>query len=398
MRNRNYFALIGASLILASCGISKQENLYADYDDVYNQKGRYVPQAELAAKATLDTTQEDYYDPDYSSTGKKYAVNDYDEDDYYYASRIRRSNCNNNYNYYNPYYTSPYYSNNYYGNCWSCNNNYWMGGSSLIMGYGYGYPNYGYGYGNPYYGYGYGNPYGGYGYPYGGYGYGNPYYGYGNPYYGYGNPYYGNGGGYEQSNTYFGHRGGIGTGNSQGGSYRPRRADVNPTTGVTEGSGYQTRSLNRGTYTPGQSGSMISSVSHTNKPVGTQEKPVVKNNLPALSNSNVRTENRKITSSRAESAWSSGQVNRPNSTVRGNNYSSGNSTRPTTNTRPAYNSEPVRNNGNYSPSTPVNRGGGYSNGGGGGNVRGGGHSTGGNSGGGGHSTGGGHSSGGRSHR
>lgn len=337
-----------SAALLASCGLSEQARIYEDYDDVYSQSGRAVTgnnESTLASnKASLDTTMEDYYDPTYGegsvaerSSANRYD-NYYDEDDYYYSSRMRRYNSCGNYNYFNPYYSNPYYG-GYANNCWNCNtwgygNNSYYYGNSWGWGYGsnYYYGNSYYGYGNPYYGNSYyGNPYYGYGNPY--YGYGNPYYGYGTPYYGY--PNYGNnwGGGNEYgNNTYYGHRDGIGSGNYNNNSYstRPRRPEENGNTSTEAAEGYNTRVMQKPVYSEASRGNFVSrpvSNSASERPV-ISARPVEKtdvlrtNGKPAAGmQQNTQRTNQQSANTRTNinpdrSAWSTGGGNTRTETQR----------------------------------------------------------------------------------
>ncbi|HRE98165.1 MAG TPA: hypothetical protein PK637_15485, partial [Flavobacteriales bacterium] len=132
-----------------SCGLSGKSDLYADHDDVYTQRGRYVQGGTVATtsntKSTIDTTEQDYYDPSYSgATAATNTRSTYDEDDYYYSNRMRRSGSCGNYGYYSPhYYTSPCYSCGGYGyNPYGNGYNNWGNNS---WGYNpYGYNNWGY--------------------------------------------------------------------------------------------------------------------------------------------------------------------------------------------------------------------------------------------------------------
>ncbi|MBK7213402.1 MAG: hypothetical protein IPH88_08960 [Bacteroidales bacterium] len=169
-----------------------------------------------------------------------YSSDSYFMDDYYdyaYSARMRRFHDNH---YYGSYY-SDYYTNSYWYDY-----NPWNWGTSIYMGYNWGYPGLysswyypGYSWGgyydwwNPYY------SYGGFGYNYG---YWNGYYdGYWNGYYGGGwaENNYGNGG--HNGRNYHGHRGSVGTSGGLAGNSRGLRSGSEYDNQLVRGSNYNDR-------------------------------------------------------------------------------------------------------------------------------------------------------------
>ena len=181
-----------ALLTLGGCASSSYLTTTENDGMYYSSSDKVVAAAPAAVAGDPDGNSADVVNPDYTGSTAS-APAEYYDDDYYYASRLRRFHSpyrGPSLGYYDFMYTDPFY----YG------------------GAGYGYPAYGYSpYGpvgyydpfyRPYYGYGgltinigigFGRPFGvpyGYGYGYNPYGYCYSPYGY-SPYgYGYGNGYY----------------------------------------------------------------------------------------------------------------------------------------------------------------------------------------------------------------
>lgn len=162
--------------------------------------------------------------------GANVATNYYADDDFYYASRIRRFHSGFAVGYYDPFFVDPYFYNS---------------GWSIGFGYGYGY-GWG-GYSDPWY-----SPYYGYGYGFG-FGYG----GYYNPYYGgyYGGHYGGHhrGGGFY--NNYYRYGGGsMGYANrisSRAGDYRSTNMRTSYNNNASRRGDNISRSTERSVYTRG---------------------------------------------------------------------------------------------------------------------------------------------------
>lgn len=189
--------------------------------DGYSTVDDYYPEGGYNSNGTSDQSySESYTDQNGNVTNNYYYGDYYEDNDYAYASRIRRfHNYNNGWGYYDPYYTNMYYYNydpyywgtSIYVGYWPSYNWYWSSG----WGWGWNY-----GWGSPYYY----RPacYGGWGWNYG---WGGSYWsGYNN---GYWNGYYdvmAYGGYYNTydsySGIYNGHRGSSGTGGTVGSGYR----------------------------------------------------------------------------------------------------------------------------------------------------------------------------------
>ncbi|MDU0370673.1 hypothetical protein ACFPAF_09740 [Hymenobacter endophyticus] len=229
-----------ALLTLGGCASSsylattENDGMYYSSSDRVTVPAQAATAAAPASEEATTVEPGDVTNPDYDGTvGRSSATGsgEYYDDDYYYASRLRRFHSpyrGIGMGYYDFAYTDPY----------------WYGGGAAYSPWGYGYNGlydpffspWGYGsvninigFGRPWYrpwrgGYGY-SPYDyGFGSPWGGYGFGSPWGGYGGGYYpglyggGYGGGFYGGGGYY----------GGNGWGNyyerpGQRATYGPRR-------------------------------------------------------------------------------------------------------------------------------------------------------------------------------